>query len=334
MIADAHTDILMELAHREHRLGETDVFAQTWLPLFEAGGVGLQVCPIFVELQYQPEGSLREALRQAASFHTAARENPDRVTVVRTKADLDAVERGERIGLVLALEGCEPLGLEAWTTDVFWELGLRMAGLTWNRRNPFADGAAEDPSGGLSRLGRTLLGRFAERGIVLDLAHASETVFWQCVESYEGPLIVTHAGCRALNDHPRNLNDEQLRALGERGGLFGLMIHPLAIDPENRTIDRAIDHLEHAGELMGADRLCLGGDWAKRLLAFTPSLPLADGLQPAGLPEGSAIEGLAGHEDYPALVEGLQARGWEGERLDGLLAGNLLRLLRDALPTG
>src|SRR5260221_2200625 len=96
MFADAHTDLLLELAHREHRLGETDVFAQTWLPLLTAGGVGLQVCPIFVALDRQPEGALREALGQATSFVRATRETSDRVVAVRSLADLDAVERGER----------------------------------------------------------------------------------------------------------------------------------------------------------------------------------------------------------------------------------------------
>ena len=309
MIADAHTDLLMELAYREHRLGETDVFARTWLPLFEAGGVGLQICPIFVPLEHQPEGTLRHALGQATSFHAAARENPERVCVVRTRADLDAVERGERIGLVLALEGVEPFGYETWGVDLFWELGLRVAGLTWNRRNPFADGAAED--GGLSALGRTLLDRLARRGVVLDLAHASERLFWECLERYEGRVTVTHAGCRAVHDHPRNLSDEQLRALGERDGLFGLMLHPLAIGPEQRTIERVIDHLDHAAGVIGSDRLCLGGDWTGRLADYVPHAPIPDALLPPGLEEGSSIEGLGGHEDYPALVAALGARGWE-----------------------
>ena len=79
LLADAHTDLLLELAYREHRLGETNVFAQTWLPLLEAGGVGLQVCPVFIELELQPEGSLREALRQVTALHHAVRENPERV---------------------------------------------------------------------------------------------------------------------------------------------------------------------------------------------------------------------------------------------------------------
>ena len=331
LLADAHTDLLLELAHREHRLGETNVFAQTWLPLLEAGGVGLQVCPVFIELELQPEGSLREALRQVTALHHAVRENPERVLAVRTRADLDAVERGERIGLMLALEGVEPFGYEIATADLFWELGLRMAGLTWNRRNPFADGAADD--GGLSGLGRRLLTRFAELGIILDLSHASPRLFDECLETYAGPVCVTHAGCRAVNETPRNLSDEQLRALAERDGVFGLMLHPIAIDPEQRTIERAIDHLEHAVEVIGPDRVCLGGDWTKRLNALHARRPPPpDGLMPPGLAVGSTIEGLSGPEDYPALADALRARGWEDDRVDGVLSRNLLRFVRESLP--
>ncbi|HWL32103.1 MAG TPA: membrane dipeptidase [Gaiellaceae bacterium] len=330
MIADAHVDILLELAHREHRLGETDVFARTWLPLLEAGGVGLQVCPVFVDLELQPEGSLREALRQVTALQHALAESPDRLVAVRTRADLEAVERRERIGLMLALEGVEPFGYEVATADLFWELGLRMAGLTWNRRNPFADGAADD--GGLSGLGRRLVARFAELGVILDLAHASLQLFDECVESYEGRLCVTHAGCRAVNETPRNLSDEQLRALAARDGVFGLMLHPLTIDPVTPTISRVVDHLDHAASVIGPERLCLGGDWTKRLHELMPAPAPPDGLMPPGLAEGTTIAGLSGPEEYPALVEGLRERGWGGEQLDGLLAGNLLRFLRESLP--
>ena len=119
MIADAHVDLLMELAYRERRLGETDVFARTWLPLLEQGGVGLQVCPIYVDVTVQPEGSLREALSMVASFQRAVPENGERVAQVASAADLVQVETGERIGLMLALEGVECFGVETWPADVF-----------------------------------------------------------------------------------------------------------------------------------------------------------------------------------------------------------------------
>ena len=330
MIADAHVDLLLELAHREHRLGETDVFAQTWLPLLEAGEVGLQVCPVFIDLEYQPEASLREALRQVTALQHALRENPDRVFQVRTGSDVDRIGSEGRIGLMLALEGVEPFGYEVATADLFWELGLRMAGLTWNRRNPFADGAAD--TGGLSGLGRTLLGRFAELGIILDLAHASEQLFRECIDSYDARLCVTHAGCRAVNDTPRNVSDEQLRELAGRDGIFGLMLHPIAIDPADPSIERVVDHLEHAASVIGPDRICLGSDWIRRLHELMPAPAPPDGLMPPGLAVGATIAGLSGPEEYPALVEALVARGWDGERIDGLLAGNLLRFLRESLP--
>ncbi len=332
MFADAHTDLLLELAHREHRLGETGVFAQTWLPLLAAGGVGLQVCPIFVVLDKQPEGTLREALAQATSFARAVHENPDRVVAVRSATDLDVVERGEKIGILLSLEGVEQFGYEVWPADVFWELGARMASLTWNRRNPYADGAAE--AGGLSQLGGRLVDRLVALGVILDLAHASTATFADVLARIgDAPVLVSHAACRAVNDHPRNVTDEQLRALADRGGLLGIMLHPLAIGHEQRTIGRVIDHFEHAASVMGIDHVCLGGDFVQRLSRVLPPFgPLPDGLLPPGLEEGSSIEGLAGPEDYPALGEALEAGGWSAADIEAVTGANLLQFLRRALP--
>ena len=333
VVADAHLDLLLELGYHELRFGASGSFARTWLPLLEAGGVGLQVCPVFVELERQPEGTLREALGQATCLLRAVRENPERVLQVRSAADLDAVERGERIGLMLSLEGVEQFGYELWPAETFWELGVRMAGLTWNRRNPFADGAAED--GGLSRLGRALVDEFVGLGVIVDLAHASPQTFAEVIARADGaPVICSHAACRAVNDHPRNLTDDQLRALAEAGGIFGLMLHPLAIGHEERTLNRVIDHLEHAIGVVGADRVCLGGDFTTRLSKVLPPMPEpADGLMPQGLEPGAGIEGLKGPEDYPALLAAMRARGWSEADVGAISCDNLLGFLRRSLPS-
>lgn len=332
MIADAHVDLLLELSYREHDLGEGTVFRDTWLPELELGGVVLQVCPIYVGIEHQPEGALRESLRQATSFHRAVRENADRVAQIRTAADLDAVEGGDRIGLMLSLEGVEQFGVETWPADLFHELGVRMAGLTWNRRNAFADGAAEE-GGGLSRLGRELVDRLVSLGVILDLAHASRGTFAELVERAAGaPLLCSHGGCRAVHDTPRNLDDDQLRALAEAGGLFGLMLHPLAIDPVERSLDRVVDHLEHAAGVIGIDRLCLGGDFTRRLWEVIPPPPEPkDGLMPPGLLPGAGIDGLVSSRDYPNLVAGLERRGWSEDDIAAVTHANLLRFLRGAL---
>ncbi len=332
MIADAHLDLLLELGYRELRFGERETFARTWLPLLEAGGVGLQVCPVFVELERQPEGTLREALGQATCLLRAVKENGDRVQQVRSATDLDVVERRERIGLMLSLEGVEQFGYELWPAETFWELGVRMAGLTWNRRNPYSDGAAED--GGLSQLGRALVDELVDLGVILDLAHASTKAFSEIITRANGaPVICSHAGCRAVNDHPRNLDDDQLRSLADAGGLFGLMVHPLAIDPVTRTLDRVVDHLEHAIEIVGVEGVCLGGDFTTRLSQVLPPMPVpGDGLMPPGLEPGAGIEGLKGPEDYPGLVEKMRSRGWNETDIAAVSCDNLLRFLRRSLP--
>src|ERR671939_248519 len=115
MIVDCHTDLLFELAFRS---AEERPFATHWLPKLRAGGGGVQVCPVYVELEDLPELGLRRALAQVHAFHRAAREAPDEVAIVRSCADLDSL--GDRIGLLLALEGVEPFGYEPWLADVFW----------------------------------------------------------------------------------------------------------------------------------------------------------------------------------------------------------------------
>jgi membrane dipeptidase len=327
VIADAHNDLLLELVHRRQ---EERPFERYWLPKLEAGGVGLQVCPLYAEVEDGPERALAEALGQTTAFRRALREAAERVAWVRTRGDLDGL--GDRIGLLLSMEGCEPLGSNPELFDVFWELGVRMVSLTWNRRNVFADGAGEPGHGGLSSRGRELLARLVDLGVILDLAHASERTFDDVLEAAPGsPVLVSHACCRAIVDTPRNVADGQLRALAEHGGVLCLMALPLVVDPERPTIERLVDHVEHAADVMGAEHVGLGADFIRQVALALDFDGNPSALLPPGMTLADPVEGLAGPEDYPALVDALRRRGFEGELLDGILAGNLLRLLRRGL---
>jgi membrane dipeptidase len=328
VIADAHNDLLLELAHRR---SEERPFERHWLPKLTAGGVGVQVCALFADSERGPERALAEALALTVAFRRALRECPDRVVSVRTRADLDALNG--RIGLALSLEGCEPLGSSPELIEVFWELGVRIVSLTWNRRNAFADGAAEARDGGLTPLGRELVAGLVELGAIVDLAHTSPRTYWDVLEAARGaPVLVSHACCRALVDTPRNTSDDQLRALAERHGVFCVMALPLVVDPEHPTIERVVDHVDHAVEVMGPDHVGLGGDFIRQVALAVGIDDPKDSLLPREHHLSDPVRGLAGPEDYPALVEALRRRGYEGDLLDGILSGNLLRLLRRALP--
>jgi membrane dipeptidase len=335
-ITDAHVDLLLEVAWRRRR-GEANPFREHWLPQLEAGGVRLQVCPIYVEGDLVPDGALRSALTLAGAFHEVLRDDADRVFQVSSAADLDEVEDGGRTGLMLALEGTESLGSSPELVEAFWALGVRMVGLTWQRRNAFADGTGEPNPGGLSVLGRELVDRLLALGCAIDLAHASERTFADVLErAGDGAaLLVSHTCCRAIRDIARNTSDEQMHSIAERDGLVGIMALAPALDPAQHDLDRYLDHVEHAISVAGVEHVCVGGDFMAQLTR-SGSVTIAPrevrALASSGLDSGAAVTGLAGPEDYPALAEGLARRGHDEATIAAVLHGNLLRFLRRSLP--
>jgi membrane dipeptidase len=329
MIADAHNDLLLELVLRRD---EPNPFAAHWLPKLRAGGVTLQVCAL-----YTGGGSV-EATRVAAEelvdvFRRLLDENGDTVLQVQSREDLAAANG--RIGLVLSMEGVEALGHDPLAFADFWAAGVRMVGLTHNVPNAFA-GGLDAPDQGLTDRGRALVDDLAGRGAVIDLAHASERTFYEILErAPTATVIVSHACCRTVHDVPRNLTDEQLTALAERDGFLGLMALALTVGGD-ASVARLVDHLDHAVGVMGAGRVGLGTDVIDQVteseLAFgNELLPIVVEAREAG---GGrlGLRDFTGPEHFPVLVAALRARGYEGERLEGILSGNLKRILGEALP--
>ncbi len=333
MIVDAHNDLLVEVSHFRH---EQQPFRDRWLDQLQRGGVSLQVCPASVDVNELPEFGLRRSLTQIAECHRAATDNAEDVLLVRDAEDLETALGDGRIALLLSMEGAEPLGYDPALADVFWLLGVRMFALTWNRRNSFADGLGEANDGGLSALGRELVDRLAGLGMILDLAHASQQTFFQVLErAPDAPVVVSHACCRAVYDIPRNLTDDQLRALRDHGGVLAVMGIPLAVDLEAPSLARVVDHIDHAVEVMGIDHVGIGADFMTQIVesGAEPAFQ-ATSLMPAGMSFADAVPGFSGPADYPALVEAMEARGYSGEALEAILGGNLLRVIRRALPGG
>jgi membrane dipeptidase len=169
--------------------------------------------------------------------------------------------------------------------------------------------------------------------MILDLAHTSEAT-WRDVLDRAGdaPIVVSHAACRAVHLHPRNLSDDALRALAARDGVLGIMLHPLAIDATEPTLDRVVDHIDHAVEVMGIEHVGLGSDFTQQVVRAVGWVEPPDALLPDGMTVAAAVDDLAGPEDFANLVAALERRGYEGERLDAVLGENFMRVFSRALP--
>jgi membrane dipeptidase len=330
MIADAHNDLLLELVLRRD---EPTPFARHWLPKLRAGGVGLQVCALYAA-DSLPDEARTEVEGQLEAFRRLLEENPEDVFHVRTRGDLAHADGG-RIGLLLSMEGVEALGRDPAAFADFWDSGVRLVGLTHNPPNAFAGGISA-PEQGLTEVGRELVDELAERGTVIDLAHASERTFFEILERAPGAtVVVSHACCRAVHDIPRNLSDEQLEALAERDGFLGLMALALTVG-RPATMERLLDHLDHAVNVMGERRVGLGADVIDQVITAEEELGIE--LQPAVVEAREAGGGqlgltdLTGPEHFPRLVDALRGRGYGGDRLNAVLSGNLRRILERALP--
>jgi membrane dipeptidase len=337
MIVDAHTDVLLELVARDGaepsfelvlRRGEAGVFKRYWLPRLAAGGVGVQICPLYGEGARRSDARER-TLAQEAEFRRVVEENAEQVCQVQTSAEL----RDPRLRLVLSMEGVEPLEGDPGAFEEWYGRGVRTASLTWNHANEFAGGIGT-PTRGLTDRGRALVSRFSELGVVLDLAHASEQTWHDVLE--EGiPFSVTHAGCRAIRDHPRNLADWQLEGLAEGGGVLGMMALSFVVDPDAPTLSRWLDHFDHAVGVMGIEHVGLGADFVDQVSPTEQGLSL-DEVPPSEMAQVAktrfALDGFTGPENFPSLVTALRGRGYDGQRLEAIMSGNWLRILREALP--
>jgi membrane dipeptidase len=329
VIVDAHNDLLSEVAFRR---AEPQPFERHWRDQLRAGRVGLQICPIYVRRDRICVGALEEALQQAAAFHRAIHENDD-VVCVMTRDDVAGLDPQSRLGLMLSLEGVDPFAENLGLVDVFYELGVRMAALTWNDANAAAGGAGGDAAQGVSDFGREVVRRFVELGVVLDVAHASEQTLSDVIDLADGrPVVVSHTGCRTVYATPRNLTDDQLRRVARTGGVIGIMAHPLAVDPAMPTLERYLDHIDHAVSVVGVDHVGLGPDFIEQVARSGASGDPGNLLLPPGVKLEDSIAGLAGPADLPALLDALARRGHPPAAIEAIAAGNVLRVLGDVLP--
>lgn len=323
-VADAHNDLLLAVEHQRRR-GFADPFGDFWLPQLRAGGVVLQVLPIYTEEEFVGGDALRRAMVIMETARWIADRHASDAAIVETGAEIRDVIASGRIALVLALEGGEPFGADLGMVDGMARLGVRIASLTWNRRTMLADGVGErDTGGGLTSLGRRAVTEFERCGIVLDVSHLSDAGLRDVLATARAPLMATHSSCRELYYHPRNLTDDGLRAVNDAGGVvcanaFGGFLS------EAPGLPDYVRHIEHAAEVIGEDAVGLGADFIDDLMPIVD--PISEGFLVDEIP---VIPELRSARDYPAVGEALAARLGE-ETTRKVMGGNLIRFLTDRL---
>jgi membrane dipeptidase len=152
------------------------------------------------------------------------------------------------------------IGEELGRLDLFYQFGVRIIQLTYNGRNLVGDGCLEPANAGLSRLGRRLVERMNELGVLIDLSHGGRQVTLDAIAASKKPVAITHTGCAGLADLPRNKTDEELRRLADRGGVAGIYLMPFLRMRGQPMAEDLIRHIEHAINVCGEDHVGIGTD--------------------------------------------------------------------------
>ena len=328
VVVDCHNDLIL-LTARGKAFG-TFSFQEHWIPQLRAGGVDVQVVPIFVEADYFPEGALRRTLQLVELLHREVEANSSEVSLCGTGAEIDTAVSEGRIALVLALEGSAAVFGNVELLQTLFRLGLRMASFSWFGRTMLADGSGEEAAGGiLTSAGVEALRLMEKLGILMDVSHLSAAGTEHVLEIATRPVIASHSSARAVLDHHRNLGDEQLKAIAATGGVIGANFFAGFVDPQEPIVARLVDHIEHIAQVAGIEHVGLGPDFVKEY--FDEVFPLKPDLKIEGLDAGQTIEGLVTAADLPNLTEELVERGFSESEIKGILGGNFLRVFREVL---
>ena len=256
------------------------------------------------------EAAFAKAERLLDEIETMVSQSANSVAIARTPDDLYRLKREGKRALMLGIENGYALGLDPKRVEHFRQRGVVYMTLCHNGDNDLCDSArGNQEHGGLSELGRTVIREMNRVGMMVDLSHAAESSFYQAIEASHTPIVCSHSSARALCDHPRNLTDDQLRALAASGGVAQVCLYDGFLRKEGgATIDDAVRHIVHMVKVAGIDHVGIGTDF--------------DG-------DGGII-GCADASEVINLTRHLRAAGFTLQDIEKLWGGNFLRVMREA----
>lgn len=260
-IVDAHCDTITILTQQNRKLGNYSSQGHLDLPRLKKGAVDVQFFAIFVGPD-NSDNPVAYTNQNIELFNEEMQNNLSLVKHVCTYNEINNSFIDKKISAVLTIEGGEALGGNIDQLNIYYQQGIRGLTLTWNGRNELADGVGlGDMATGLTYLGRQVVHRMSVLGMMIDVSHLAEPGFWDVIAEVRVPIAATHSNCREICDHPRNLTNQQIKAIAESGGVIGVTYVPQFIDITNPSIDRLMDHIQHIYQVGGISCIGLGSDF-------------------------------------------------------------------------
>jgi len=313
MLIDLHNDLLEQMLDDpyyhwmpEHNYHHTDI------PRLIKGGVDIQFFVVWIS----PSGTYSSNPYQGAQaalslFNRELDLYPEYIQQAKTFDEAISINYDDKIAAVMCVEGGHTIENDIDNLIALYDTGMRYMTITWNNSTDWAVSAKDEQhyhsrSGGLNDFGREVIRTMDSLGVIIDVSHVGIETVSDILETTVNPIVATHSGARSITDHYRNLNDEQIIAIAEGGGVVGVVFYPYFISgSRTASIDQVITHIDHIVDLVGIDHVALGSDF--------------DGIE-------VTVSGLEDVSKFPDLTLALLEHGYTPDELAKILGKNFQRV--------
>jgi membrane dipeptidase len=310
LVIDLHNDVLTKMTHASFDFSTRHRPAAFWnpfrldldLPKIRAGGIDALGCALFSGFRVDAS---RRFWRQLEHARTLVEQHPAELALVRSAEGLRQARASGRTALFLGVEGSYVVEKDLEPSVArLGAAGVRYFGPLWERDSGAGSSCRSRQDQGLTEVGRQLVAACNRHGLLIDIAHASPRTFWDLHELSRTPVFTSHSGANGAHQHRRNLDDDQIKAIAQRGGVVGVIFVAAYLGNTFSPVAHIADHIEHVVRVGGEDCVALGSD-------YDGFAPLARGMRDAA--------------DLPRLTQVLWERGWRAPALRKLLGENALR---------
>ncbi len=298
---------------------------QTDIPRLKQGGVGAIFFSVYVAGKYvEGNHSANRALEMIDTVYTdILNRYPNDFSLALTAADIERAHKQHKIAGLLGIEGGHAIEDSTRLLRDYYRMGVRYMTLTHFNTNNWADSAGDmDKPGvqhhnGLTPLGKDIVHEMNRLGMMVDISHVADRTFWDALETSKAPIIASHSACRAITNLTRNMSDDMIKALAQKGGVMQVNFYCNHISqksadapkdaPIRATIADVVAQIDHIKQIAGIDAIGIGTDF--------------DGIEctPIGLDDVSK---------FPALTRALLEKGYSPADIKKIYGGNTLRLMR------
>ena len=290
---------------------------------------------VVVTLAWKPIHDTTWALRRVSEQLDFIDYYADRLSLIRTTADIERAKSEGKQGVIVNFEHSAPVGSDLSLVRTFYELGVRSMQLTYNDRTPFGDGCLEPTDLGLTSFGRQLIRSMERCGMLVDLSHVGRRTGMDALAYARRPMVFGHRNPAAMFDSPQNITDDEIRACAATGGVIGITATSSFYGPANAprpTVADMVSHVSYVADLVGIEHVGVAYEAPAETSAFRMSARPDRDRDPVATRSASErrLAGAESRADLPKLTAELVRRGFSDEDVRAVLGANWMRVFAEA----